>query len=294
MLKVLLQIIAFIFPRPINIWIHRFAGAKIGKYVNIHPFVLILAKKVEIKDSAKIKFGTMINVRQFKLGRKSFIGFFTLAKGESDLIIGDACMIGPKNMLNCSKDITIGYYSGIGPGCYLYTHGSGMPVTEGYRSTFAPIQIKDKVWVNMRSSIGPGVTIEDKSIIMPGTVLLESIKANRLVVGDPAKLNNIPFFLKSHNIKDLNLLAVEMMKSYCNWSNEYHRTSWQFKNDILEIKCRNKTYKVTINIPGDIVLLTERGQCTENMYFNLADLSTDNSRNKIKLRFEEYLRLYYG
>jgi len=294
MFKKFIQLVAFLFPSPINLWIHKLSGAKIGNYVNIHPGVLIFANTIEIGDSAKIKFGTMINVKNFKLGKKSFIGFFTLAKGESDLIINDACMIGPKNMLNCSKDITIGFYSGVGPGCYLYTHGSGMPVTEGYRATFAPIHIKEKVWVNMRSTIGPGVTIEEGSIVMPGTVLLESIKAKRMVVGDPAKLNNIPFFIKGINPVSIEKLATEMISNYCNYSNEFHGTSWEIKNDSLEIIYRKKKYKISVNAPGDIVFLAEKGLRSDGMYFNLADLSTDDSRNPVKLELESFLRLYYG
>jgi acetyltransferase-like isoleucine patch superfamily enzyme len=294
MFRTVIQVIAFFFPSPINGWIHKIAGAKIGKYVNIHPCVLILAKNIEIGDSAKIKFGTMINVRNFKLGKKSFIGFFTLVKGESDLIISDACMIGPKNMFNCSEDIIIDYYAGVGPGCYLYTHGSGMPVTEGYRATFAPIHIKEKVWVNMRSTIGPGVTIEEGTIVMPGTVLLESIKPKRIVVGNPAKLNNIPFFLKGVQSVPLEKLAIEMMNNYCNWSNEFNKTLWTVQDHSLEIKFRNKPCKITINTPGDIIFFTEKGRRSEGMYFNLADLSTDDHQNRYKLELESYLRLYYG
>ena len=78
-------------------------------------------------------------------------------------------------MLNCSREIRMEYYSGIGPGSYLYTHGSGMPVTEGYRSVFGPIHIKSKVWVSMRCVIGPGVTIGDMSCLMPGTILVEHV-----------------------------------------------------------------------------------------------------------------------
>lgn len=129
---------------PINVWLHRLAGAKIGKNTSIHPGVLIIAKNVEISDWASIKFGTMISLRTLKIGRKSSIGFMSLIKGTSDLIINDACVIGAKNMINCERPITFGYYSGSGPGCYMYTHGSFLPVTEGYRAIFAPITIKKK------------------------------------------------------------------------------------------------------------------------------------------------------
>jgi len=290
----ILQIIAFFFPSPINVWLHRLAGAKIDRHVSIYPAVLILAKNVEIGREAQIKLGTMINARTFKLGKKSHIGFFTLVKGESDLLVGDACIIGPKCMINCSRPVVLDYYSGVGPGSYLYTHGSGMPVTEGYRATFAPIHIKEKVWVNMHSTIGPGVSIGERSIIMPGTILLESVGPKRMVAGDPAKLNNLPIFLTPKQGNSIREIAERILIEFCNWSNEYEKTSWIYHDSNLRINYKNRNMLVTIDGSGDIILLTDHGNKSGSMYFNLADLSTDESRDPMKLKLEEFMRLYYG
>lgn len=290
----LLQIMAFFFPSPINVWLHRLAGARIGKHVSIHPAVLILAKKVAIGDEAKIKFGTMLNIHNFELGRKGSMGFFILAKGESDLIVGDASIIGPRAMINCSREVRIGTYSGVGPGSYLYTHGSGMPVTEGYRATFGPINIKDKVWVSMRCVIGPGVTIENGTNVMPGTVVVESIDSKRVVVGNPAKLNNFPVFLMPRKSNFLEELAPNILRKYCEWAHEYHGKEWQITNGILKIPYKNSYLSISVNSPGDIVLLTAKGESREGMFFNLADLTTDQKRHVVKSDFEAFMRLYYG
>lgn len=290
----LLQIVAFFFPSPINVWLHRLAGARIGKHVSIHPAVLILAKEVVIGDEAKIKFGTMLNIRSFKLGRKGSMGFFILAKGESDLIVGDASIIGPRAMINCSREVRIGTYSGIGPGSYLYTHGSGLPVTEGYRATFGPINIKDKVWVSMRCVIGPGVTIEKGTNVMPGTVVVESIDSKRVVVGNPAKLNNFPIFLMPRKQNFLEELAPNILREYREWAHKYHGKEWQFENGSLKIPYKNRYLSISVNGPGDIVLLTAKGENREGMFFNLADLTTDRKRHVVKSEFEAYMRLYYG
>jgi acetyltransferase-like isoleucine patch superfamily enzyme len=294
MFRRILQVIAFFFPSPINVWFHRLYGAKIGKYVSIHPVVLILAKNVEIGSEAWIKFGTLMNVRSFKLGRKSSIGFFTLVKGDSDFIVGDASIIGPRTMIRCDRQVTVGYYSGIGPGSFLYTHGSGMPVTEGYRATFGPIHIKDKVWVSMRSVIGPGVTIGEGSMVMPGTVLVESVASKRLVVGNPAKLNDFPVFLIPRKPGFLEDLVNKILEEYCNWSNEYKGTNWKIENGNLKINYRSRDLSISVNAEGDIVLLTTKGEIRNGMYFNLADLTTDKGRHPEKSKFEAFLRLYYG
>ena len=191
-MKKLLHIIAFFLPSPVNIWLHRLAGSSIGKHATIHPGVLLLVKNLNVKDKAIIKFGSLINARTMELGRKSSIGYFTLVNGCDDLIIKDACVIGARTMINCDRKVTFEYYSGNGPGCYIYTHGSFSPVTEGYHAIFAPIHIKEKVWIQMNCKIGPGVTIGEGSVILPGTVLVEKVEQNKMVVGDPAKLTKVP------------------------------------------------------------------------------------------------------
>ena len=250
MVKQILQILAFFLPPPVNVWIHRIAGAKIGRHVSIHPGVLILAQKVEIGSEAKIKLGTMIYVREFKFGRKSLIGFFTLARGDSDLIIGERCTIGPKNMIRCDREVIFENYSGIGAGSYLYTHGCFLPVTEGYRATFGPIHIKSKVWISMRATIGPGVTVEEGSLVMPGTVLVESVSSKRLVAGDPAKRINLPVFLVPRGPDFIENLANEMLQKFCIWSNEYKGTNWKMDNGFLQIgvKVAISWYQWTVKV----------------------------------------------
>jgi len=295
MLKVSLRIAAFFFPSPFNVFIHRMAGATIGKRVTIHPGVFLMADSIDIKDRAIIKFGVMIFVRKFMLGRKSSVGFFTLVKGESDLIVGDACIIGPKCMINCSRSVTLDYYSGVGPGSYLYTHGSGMPVTEGYRATFAPIDIGSKVWVSMRSIIGPGVRIGNGTSVMPGSVVMENIGTNRLVVGDPAKNSNIPMLLTPIKCENLEKFAGDMLKEYCIWSNEYKNRNILFAGGTLRIHDRGRDFTVKINDNDcDIVLYTNVGAKRDGMFFNIPDLLTDERCHPEKDKIEAYMRLYYG
>jgi acetyltransferase-like isoleucine patch superfamily enzyme len=292
--KKIIRLIAYFFPSPINVWIHKLAGSTIGKHVSIHPGVLLLVDNMEIKDNAIIKFGSFINARTLELGRKSSIGFFTLVNGKDDLIIKDACIIGARTMINCDRSVTFEYYSGNGPGCYLYTHGSFLPVTEGYRAVFAPITIKEKVWIQMNCKIGPGVTIGKGSVVLPGTVLVENVEPNKMVVGDPAKLTKIPLLRKcisDENIKDFGL---EILSKYCEWSNEYKKTNWKLNNGVLLINEKRKKFSVCVDGEGDIVLFTEPGKKNNGMYFNLRDLTTDNSMHPEKVKLEQYIRLYFG
>ena len=294
-MKYLLHIIAFFFPSPVNVWFLRLAGGSIGKNVTIHPGVLLNVKNLIVKDNAIIKFGALINARTLELGRKSSIGFFTLVNGADDLIIKDACIIGARTMINCDRSVTFEYYSGNGPECIIYTHGSFLPVTEGYRAYFAPIVIKEKVWIQMSCRIGPGVTIGEGSVILPGTVLIENVEPYRMVVGDPAKLTKVPLLRKKIIGEKITEFAAKILSEYCEWSNNYKETRWKVEDGLLIINSRRGKLSVGVDErESDIAILTESGKIRNGMYFNLIDLTTDDIKHPEKLKLELYMRLHYG
>lgn len=197
-------------------------------------------------------------------------------------------------MISCDKSITFEYYSGCGPGCYLYSHGSFLPVTEGYKTLFAPIFIEEKVWIQMNCKIGPGVTIGQGSILMPGTVVLENIPAQRLVVGDPAKLTNIPLLKTKLKQENLEKLSIEILAEYCKWSNEFEHTNWSITNGSIQITARKKKFTISTNGEGDIVLSTQNMKIKNRMYFDFIRLRTDKNEHPIKQKLEHFMRLYYG
>lgn len=293
-MRKLLQVLAFFFPSPVNIWIHRLYGAKIGKHVSIHPGVMLLAKNLEIGDETFLRLGTLVNCNSFIIGRKCRLGYFIIVKGLTDFKTGDACVIGPKTMINCDCPVTLGYYCGVGPGCTLFTHGSFLPVTEGNRVSFGAITLEDKSWVTMKSTVGAGVTIGTGAVAMPGSTILEDVPPHKVYVGGPAGKKIIPQFKNMKHAKDLEGFGRLVLKEYMEWSNNYEETNFEMQHDDLLIKGNGKPLKVTVNGDGDIKLLTEQGATSTGMFFNLADLTTDGIRNTEKIKFDDYMRLYYG
>ncbi len=294
-LKKIIQILAFFVIPPFNIWLHKLAGAKIGKHVGIHPFVLILANEVKIGDGAKIRLGTILNIRSFHIGKKSTIGYFTLVKGESDFHMGDASLIGIKTSIQCSRAVNLGHYAGVGPNSVLMTHGSFLPASEGYPAKFGPIILESKTWLCMNTIVGPGVTIGKNSIILPGTVVSKDVKPNSLVTGDPACLKSVPIFPIIRRPDDMELFAANILKEFCNWSNEYKGSKCFLAQNALIVNFRKKQYKISVNDDGaDIVIYTEAGKNRHKMYFNIADLATDGNQHPLKIRLENFMKLYYG
>lgn len=96
--------------------------------------------------------------------------------------------------LDCNT-ITIGDYSGIGPGVHIYTvtHPVNARERMGENSSFwksytAPVVLGNHVWIGGGTIILPGVTIGDCTTIGAGSVVTHSIPANSLAVGNPCKV----------------------------------------------------------------------------------------------------------
>lgn len=96
--------------------------------------------------------------------------------------------------LDCNT-ITIGDYSGIGPGVHIYTvfHplNPSERVSKGngfWKCQTAPVSIGNNVWIGGGSIILPGVTIGDGTTIGAGSVVTKSIPSNVLAVGNPCRI----------------------------------------------------------------------------------------------------------
>ncbi|MDD2952956.1 MAG: sugar O-acetyltransferase [Parabacteroides sp.] len=96
--------------------------------------------------------------------------------------------------LDCNT-ITIGDYSGIGPGVHIYTvfHSTDPQERLPERSTFwksltAPVSIGRNVWIGGGSIILPGVTIGDEATIGAGSVVTKDIPARCIAVGNPCRV----------------------------------------------------------------------------------------------------------
>lgn len=96
--------------------------------------------------------------------------------------------------LDCNT-ITIGDYSGIGPGVHIYTvfHPTVPQERLGENSSFwksltAPVSIGKNVWIGGGSIILPGVSIGDGTTIGAGSVVTKDIPANCIAVGNPCRV----------------------------------------------------------------------------------------------------------
>lgn len=96
--------------------------------------------------------------------------------------------------LDCNL-ITIGDFTGIGPGVHIYAVFHPVQPTERlpeksgfWKSQTAPVTIGKNVWIGGGSIILPGVTIGDGASIGAGSVVTKSIPANVVAVGNPCRI----------------------------------------------------------------------------------------------------------
>ncbi|MBP3517003.1 MAG: sugar O-acetyltransferase [Parabacteroides sp.] len=96
--------------------------------------------------------------------------------------------------LDCNT-ITIGDYSGIGPGVHIYTvfHPTIPQERLGKNSCFwksltAPVNIGKNVWIGGGSIILPGVSIGDGTTIGAGSVVTRDIPPHSIAVGNPCRV----------------------------------------------------------------------------------------------------------
>lgn len=100
--------------------------------------------------------------------------------------------------LDCNT-ITIGDYSGLGPGVHIYAVGHPVRPQERlsrseddsfafWTGITAPVTIGRNVWVGGGSIILPGISIGDNTTIGAGSVVTKSIPPNVLAAGNPCRV----------------------------------------------------------------------------------------------------------
>lgn len=114
----------------------------------------------------------------------------------------------PPFYTDCGRNITIGKNVFINSGCHFQDQG-GVTIEDGcligaqvefatinhgqdpaHRGDnhFAPIHLKQRVWVGSHATILPGVTIGENSIVAAGAVVTKDVPPNVMVGGVPARV----------------------------------------------------------------------------------------------------------
>jgi acetyltransferase-like isoleucine patch superfamily enzyme len=110
------------------------------------------------------------------------------------LSIGDYCWIGENAVLDASGGLTIGEHTSIGLNCLVFTHSSwlaNMKLENHSGSDLIerkPVHIGKGCFIGGNSVILPGVTIGDRVIVSPLSVVTKDVPSYSLVSGNPARV----------------------------------------------------------------------------------------------------------
>lgn len=126
-----------------------------------------------------------------RLGRNVRVCSSASILGGGDLLIGDDTWIGHQVLICSSSRVAIGKAVDIGPRVYIGT-GTHEIDSEGAHSAGAGINkdvvIADGVWLGVGSTVLPGVTIGEKSVIAAGAVVTEDVPPRVVAGGVPARV----------------------------------------------------------------------------------------------------------
>lgn len=124
-----------------------------------------------------------------------FLGDSTIGYGadievfsKANLIIGDKVGTNIGTTIICQERIEIGKNSMFGRHVTIRDNNGGHYMNRsGYKNS-RPVIIGDKVWLCEQCTIMPGVTIGDSAIVGALSFVVESVKKNTVVSGNPAQV----------------------------------------------------------------------------------------------------------
>jgi acetyltransferase-like isoleucine patch superfamily enzyme len=288
MIKKFLAILCVFLPSAPTRFLYRVCGHRIGKNVKIPLFSYIYADEIFIGHDVDIRRFVYIHVHKISVGANTIISYGNQIKGPASFACQDNCFLGIQCVIHCVEDVTLGFYSGLGPRCTVYTHGSFLPVTMGYPAKFAPVIIEDFVWIAMEVTIMSGAHIDSNCIINPGVVIHSHIKSNSLIQMDP----------NQYLINDLSRLQKLKKKSVPYYHNQIISSFLNSRSLSYQYDAELSSYSVTgrftfISHPdkNSLELLIHNKTKIE---YDLEHFYTDDARPSMHRDFLAFIRFRYG
>lgn len=158
--KIVMALSTFL-PSKIRVLLYRSLGVKIGRNVKISPFSILIADRISIGDYCHIRPFVLVNIGYLEMDTYSIIASLSAIFGDSGLVMEKRSRVGHANLLDCSDEIRLGHYCGLGPRNTLYTHASWLPLTMGYPNLRKPINLGNYVWTGIGVTVFPGTTTGD-------------------------------------------------------------------------------------------------------------------------------------
>jgi acetyltransferase-like isoleucine patch superfamily enzyme len=286
-LKKIVAAACFFLPQGATRVLYRLCGHRIGKNVRMPALSFVHADDMAIGNDVVIRRFVFISVHRLSLGANTIVSYGCQIKGDAGFSCKDDCFLGVHCLVHCLEDVSFGFYSGLGPRCTVYTHGSFLPVTRGYPARFAPVVMGDRVWVAMAVTIMPGAHIESDCIVNPGVVVQGRIKAHSLLQIDARSVSTL----------DLRRLRLIAKKDPAYW---HHRIITEFLTS-MDVTFDYDAAAASYAVPGRFAFVSrpeanmiELQIGRDRILYDLDMLIADKSRRPVHRRFLAFIRLHHG
>ncbi|MGA2531547.1 MAG: hypothetical protein ABSG19_00780 [Candidatus Aminicenantales bacterium] len=288
MFKKLVAVLCVFLPSSPTRFLYRLCGYRIGRNVRIPIMTYVHADEISLGNDISIRRLVYINVHKLSMGANAIISYGTQIKGKASFSCKDNSFFGIHCIIHCAEDVSLGFYSGLGPRCTVYTHGSFLPVTMGYPAKFAPVVIDDFVWIAMAVTIMPGAHIERNCIINPGVVVQGHVRPNSIIQQDPDQYT-------THDLVRLQRISKKSVTYY-------HDKIISSFLDARSIPFQHEKDSGRYTLPDDrafcslpdtnTIELVMKGN--KKISYDLEHFYTDFSRDPLHRDFLDFIRLHFG
>lgn len=292
-----------------------FLGARIAPTAHIGWFASVRGRTVVLGEHSAIGALTLVRCDgDVSLGRYAEVSSFVLAYGAGGLHVGDHSYVGPQCLINADEDVRIGHRSALGPRCMVFTHGSFLPVTEGYPVRLAGVTIGDRAWLAAGVFLHPGVRVGDDVLVNSRAVVSADIPSGTVAEGAPAR----PLFPIDRVKRRMTPARIDetMRQVLARFADLVLRRALELEvvaegRDALRFTHEGSTYRV-VYLPGAtaaaepspppggrLVVLSSASAWrptagTEVLLLDLVGGRADTARDSIAKHLVEFLRRYYG
>ena len=272
--------------------IHRFKNGsyilaehiELGENVRVGPNTSIRAKVCVIADNVSIGANNAFLVSQrLEIGARTIMGADnnltarTIKLGEyvywdsnvvvghggkfspdAHLTVGSYSMICARMTLNVNHSITIGEYVGIGEDVAIWTHGSYLPILDGFPADFGPVHIGHHVWLPAKSTVLPNRRIGNNVVIGTNSLINKDLPDGCLAGGIPVRILKDNYY-PSHDPARNEQLVRQILADYARMA-EYKEldVSLEYNAESQNIRCNEVVFFLnTMQTSGEFTSVEE-------------------------------------
>jgi acetyltransferase-like isoleucine patch superfamily enzyme len=280
--------LAFCLPSWLSRLVFRLVGHKVGRNTKLPFFSFVCADQMELGNDVEIRPFVFISVSRLTIGANTIVSYGAQVTGDGGLHTGDNCFVGPHSIIHCDEDVRFGFYSGVGPRCTIYTHGSFLPVTLGYPAAFGKVVLGDFVWTAMGVMFLPGAHVESHCIINPGVVVSGRVPSGMRLQMSPEAVKRIDQSrLLGYSRRPADYYHKGIIRGFL----EAEGLSWE-EDDTGTVFRSGGFAEFRSNPAANVIELVVDGRLIAS--YDLGDYRSTASRHAVHRRFLAYVRRRFG